>query len=319
MAGGPTTPDLVAAVAAGGGLGILPGGYRTGEQLTADLQTLREQGVPFGVNLFAPHITPVDPAAYDSYRATLAARRGSPLEVPITQDDDHWADKIAVLVKQPVPFFTVTFGLVPANDLQALQRVGTRVGITVTSVEEAVAAADTGADFLVVQGIGAGGHSGVHDPRQLPRDIPTADLVRAVRTRSTRPIIAAGGVDGPESVRGLLAAGADAVAVGTLLLRTDEAGTSAVHRAALADESFTETRLTHCFTGRPARALRTRFIDEFDAQAPLGYPAIHHLTRPLRQAAAQAGDPHGVHLWAGTGWRSAQNGPAADLIRSLAP
>lgn len=322
MAGGPSTPDLVAAVAAGGGLGFLPGGYRSGEQLAADVRDLHGRGVGFGVNLFAPNVLPVDPFAYDAYRTLLAPearRRGIDLDVPVTEDDDRWAEKIAVLLADPVPFFTVTFGLVPPADLRALHQAGTSVGVTVTSADEAAAAADSGADFLVVQGFAAGGHSGVHDPRTLPRDIPTAELVRTVRARSTRPIVAAGGVDGPDAVRGLLAAGADAVAVGTLLLRTDEAGTGAVHRAALADEAFTDTTLTHCFTGRPARALRTRFIDAHDQQAPLGYPALHHLTRPLRQAAAQAGDPQGVHLWAGTGWRSARTGPAAEVIRSLAP
>ena len=76
--------------------------------------------------------------------------------------------------------------------------------------------------------------------------------------------------------------------------------------------------VTRAFTGRPARALRNRFVDEHDATAPAGYPAIHHLTRGLRQAAAAAGDPHGVHLWAGTGFRSATTGPARAVIDQLA-
>lgn len=322
MAGGPSTPDLVAAVAEGGGLGFLPGGYRTGEQLATDVAGLQQRGVRFGVNLFAPQVTPVNPAAYGSYRTALAAdarRRGAELPANIIEDDDRWAEKLAVLLEHPVPFVTVTFGLLPARDLVALQRVGTMVGITVTSSDEAAAAAQRDADFLVVQGFSAGGHSGVHDPRRPPRDVPTADLVRSVRARSTRPIVAAGGVDGAVCARELLAAGADAVAIGTLLLRTDEAGTSEVHRTALADGSYAETVVTHCFTGRPARSLRTKFIDDHHAQAPLGYPAVHHLTKPLRQAAAQAGDPQGVHLWAGTGWRQAPTGPAAEVVRSLAP
>ena len=116
----------------------------------------------------------------------------------------------------------------------------------------------------------------------------------------------------------LLAAGAESVAIGTLLLTADEAGTSATHRAALADPAFTETVITHAFTGRPARALRNDFIERHGRTAPLGYPAIHHLTRELRRAAARTGDPHGLHLWAGTGFKSARPGSVASIINHLA-
>lgn len=132
-------------------------------------------------------------------------------------------------------------------------------------------------------------------------------------------MIAAGGVDGPEAVESLLAAGAVAVAVGTLLLRTDEAGTSPTHRQALADPAFTETVLTRVFTGRPARALRNGFIDRHQASAPTAYPALHHLTRELRQAAGKGSDTDRLHLWAGTGHRHAPTGPAANAVRWLAP
>lgn len=131
-------------------------------------------------------------------------------------------------------------------------------------------------------------------------------------------VIGAGGVDGPAAVGRLLAAGAQAVAVGTLLVRTDEAGTSPAHRAALADRSFTSTTLTRAFTGRPARALRNGFIDRHQESAPTAYPAVHHLTRELRQAAAKAGDTDRLHLWVGTGWRSAPEGPAGAVIDHLA-
>ncbi len=87
----------------------------------------------------------------------------------------------------------------------------------------------------------------------------------------------------------MLTAGVSAVAVGTLLLRSDESGATRIHKDALADPAFTDTVITRAFTGRPARALRNRFADEHGANAPAGYPAIHHLTRSLRQAAAPPG------------------------------
>ena len=113
-------------------------------------------------------------------------------------------------------------------------------------------------------------------------------------------------------------AGAEAAAVGTLLLRTDEAGTSPVVRAALADPDYGHTVITRAFTGRPARALPNGFVIRHP-DAPTGYPAVHHLTRPIRGAAFAAGDSDRVNLWAGTGWRNAPTGPAGVVIRALSP
>jgi hypothetical protein len=101
------------------------------------------------------------------------------------------------------------------------------------------------------------------------------------------------------------------------LLRAEESGASAVHKAALADPLREETIITRAFTGCPARALRNQFIDRHDAQAPLGYPAVHHLTNRLRKAATAAGDPEHVHLWAGTGYRHTTEEPVADILRRL--
>jgi NAD(P)H-dependent flavin oxidoreductase YrpB (nitropropane dioxygenase family) len=77
------------------------------------------------------------------------------------------------------------------------------------------------------------------------------------------------------------------------------------------------TVVTRAFTGRPARGLRNTFTDRYSDAAPLGYPALHHLTRPIRRAAAAAGDPEPMHLWAGTGYRHATDEPAATILARL--
>jgi NAD(P)H-dependent flavin oxidoreductase YrpB (nitropropane dioxygenase family) len=213
---------------------------------------------------------------------------------------------------------SLTFGLPDRADIQTLQATGALVMATVTTTAEALAARDAGVDALVVQGPSAGGHSGIHDPAGAPSTLATDELVRQIATAVTLPIIAGGGVDGPAAVQRILQAGAVAVAVGTLLLRTDEAGTSATHRAALADPRLDRTVITRAFTGRPARGLLNGFIERHETSAITGYPAVHHLTRALRQAAAKAGDPDRLHLWAGTGYRKAPTGPAADVISWLA-
>ena len=232
-------------------------------------------------------------------------------------DDDHWNEKLALLLDDPVPVVSFTFALPTAAEIGALRHRGTVVLASVTTVDEATAAEAGGVDGLVVQGSGAGGHSATWDPQRVITDRPTAVIVAEIRAASRLPVIAAGGVDGSAAVRDLMAAGAEAVAVGTMLLRADEAGTSPTHRAALADRPEAGTVVTRAFTGRPARALRNGFIQRHDEVAPIGYPAVHHLTRELRRRAAAAGDAERLHLWAGTGYRRAAAEPVARIFEKL--
>ncbi|WP_313662703.1 nitronate monooxygenase [Cellulosimicrobium cellulans] len=322
MAGGPTTVALSTAVASAGGFPFLAGGYRTPEAFAAEVEALRPAAPAFGVNLFVPsRDDDVDPGAFAAYAAELvpeADALGVALDPTPVVDDDRWEEKLALLLARPVPVVSLTFGLPDRAAVAALRSVGTRVLASVTAPHEARLARDVGVDGLVVQGPDAGGHSAVHDPARCPEPVATAELVRRVRREVDLPVVAAGGVDGPVVVRALLDAGAQAVAVGTLLLRTDEAGTSPTYRRALTDPAFTETVLTRAFTGRPARALCNGFVERHRGSAPAAYPAVHHLTRGLRQAAAAAGDADRLHLWAGTGYRNASDGPAADVVRALA-
>lgn len=323
MAGGATTPRLAAAIAAAGGFPFLAGGYLTADALRAQIDEFRQLAgdVPFGVNLFVPQQAPVDEAAFATYTdrlAPLAGELGAQIDNrPVMDDDDHFAEKLQALLADPVPVVSLTFGLPAPEAVERLHAVGTCVLATVTNASEAEAAAEIGCDGLVVQGSRAGGHAGTHDPLRDVPEVETADLVHEVRGCVDLPVIAAGGVDGPEAVAALLDAGAVAVQVGTLLLRCHEAGTSAVHRQALADPGFTETTLTRAFTGRLARGLHNRFVDDFSESAPAAYPQVHHLTKPIRTAAANAGRPDSVHLWAGTGWQSAREEAAAETLARL--
>jgi NAD(P)H-dependent flavin oxidoreductase YrpB (nitropropane dioxygenase family) len=324
MAGGPGTRELVAAAAKAGSMGFLAAGYKTPEAVAAEIDAV--DGIPFGVNLFAPNPVPVDPAEFRSYADLLApeadrygiALPATPVEDP-PGDPDAWHDKIDVLRAHPVPAVSFTFGIPPAADLAALRATGAVLVQTVTSAAEARAAAEAGMDALVVQSATAGGHSGTLTPREPVPEVPLPELVAAIRAAVDLPLVAAGGIGTAADVAAALAAGATAVAVGTLLLRCAEAGTSGTHRAALADPARTGgTVRTRAFTGRPARGLRNEFADRYTDLAPYGYPAVHHLTSPLRKAAAAAGDPERVHLWAGTGYRHATEEPAGAILIRLA-
>jgi nitronate monooxygenase len=321
MAGGPTTAALVTAAAQRGGLGFLAGGYKTAEQLRAQIAEVRAVTPVFGVNLFAPNPVAVDPAEYHRYAAALrplAARYGAELPPEPVEDDDRWEQKLDLLRRDPVPVVSFTFAIPPAQVIAALRSQGSVVVATVTNAAEARAAAEAGVDMLAVQGWAAGGHSATLTPRRFPEPVPTTVLVATIREASRLPVIAAGGLATPAQVADVIHAGAQAVMVGTALLRTSESGASAVHQAAIADRSRGETVLTRSFTGRPARAIPNRFIGQYDALAPSGYPALHHLTSPIRKAAAAAGDLEAVHLWAGTGYQQATTGAAADVLAALA-
>jgi NAD(P)H-dependent flavin oxidoreductase YrpB (nitropropane dioxygenase family) len=321
MAGGASTPRLVVAAHRAGGLGFVAGGYKSVGELAGQVEEVRTAGARFGVNLFVPNPQPVDAREYAAYAAALREVAGplgvDPTAVGVREDDDDFDAKVALLLDDPVPLVSFTFGFAPADVVAELQAVGTLAAQTVTTVDEAAEAAGWGVDLLVVQSHEAGAHSGTTDPSRPAPQVPLEQLVRAVRDRTGLPVWAAGGIADADRVRSVLDAGAEAAMVGTALLRTPESGTSETHKRALADPSRTETLVTTAFTGRPARALRNGFTDRYAATAPRGYPAVHHLTSPLRKAAAAAGDAELLNLWAGTGWRQATAEPAEVVLRRL--
>jgi nitronate monooxygenase len=167
-----------------------------------------------------------------------------------------------------------------------------------------------------VQGIEAGAHQGSFGDADDQERYGLLVLLRLVADCTPLPLIATGGIaDGP-GLAAVLVAGARAAQLGTAFLRCPEAGTSDVHRAALAGSR--PTVMTRAFTGRSARALSNRFVLEHHHDAPAAYPQVHHLTSPLRAAARQLQDPEGVNLWAGQGYPLTSEMPAGDLVRDLA-
>ena len=317
MAGGPSTPELAAAVSTAGGFGFLAAGYLTAESLTDRIRATRALTTePFGVNLFVPG--PASSAdSVERYAAAIrrdAAALGAELGEP-RYSDDFWADKLAVLVADPVPVVSFTFGLPESDVVDRLHEAGSEVWITVTTVAQARAAAGRGADVLVLQGAEAGGHRGG------PDDDPAADLgvlalVQLVAAEMTLPVVAGGGIATGAGVAAVLCAGARAAALGTVFLDCPEAGTSAVHRAALHRDGT--TAFTRAFSGRTARGIRNAFLDRHSAEAPAAYPEVHYLTSPLRKQARERGDADAVNLWAGQAFSLTRNVPAAELMRALA-
>lgn len=320
MAGGPSTPALVAAVCGAGGLGFLAAGYRTADAVAAEVAALRRlTRAPFGVNVFLPGARSPEPDGVEAYRARLApdaAALGVEPGEPRWDDDEADAKLVAVA---GVPVVSTTFGCPSAAVVATLRAAGSAVVVTVTTVQEALLACAVHPDALWVQGAEAGAHRGAFtDDDDTGPAVPLRTLLTAVRAVTELPLVAAGGLMDGADVHAVLEHGATWAAMGTAFLGCPEAGTSPTHLAALRDPRFTRTAMTRAFTGRPARALVNDFLLAHDLEAPRGYPEVHHLTRPLRAAAATAGDADRLHLWAGEGWRRLRPLPAADLVRTIA-
>jgi nitronate monooxygenase len=320
MAGGPSTPELAAAGTNAGGIGFVPAGYLTAEAFAERITAARRLATgPVGANLFVPQPSAGTPAAIEAYAEALtpeAEHYGVQLGEP-RFDDDAWAAKLDVLLDLRPEVVSFTFGLPSADECRRLREAGITTVGTVTTLTEAQTAAALGVDALAAQGPSAGGHRATFDPAAQPAAEPLDQLLAAVTAAVNIPVVAAGGIATGEDVQRVLQAGAVAAQIGTAFLLADEAGSSPVHRAALRDPQFTETVVTRSFSGRYARGLRNRFIDEHEAEAPFGYPEIHYLTSPLRAASVRAGDPHAVNVWAGTGFREAQSGAVAEIFSRL--
>lgn len=355
MAGGPSTPELCAAVGEAGGLGFLAGGYLAPEALGAAVDAVEGlTGAPYGVNVFVPEgngrpgagtgagieagtgtdaasgtkfatetesATPVE-AAYAAYRERLIAEEAYAPEVFPPEprwSADHYEEKLELILRSSASCVSFTFGHPDAATIRRLQEAGKAVVLYATSRPGIHAIAASGADVVGIQGVAAGGHrasvAGVDDDSSED----AAALTAYARGITDRPIVAGGGVAGADDVARLLRAGARAAQVGTLFLTAREAGTKATHRRALLELTGRETMLTRAFSGREARTIRNGFARRHSAEAPRLYPQIHYLTAGMRAEADAAGDPERLNLWAGEGFAACREVEAARLVDELTP
>lgn len=322
---GSNTPALVAAVSGAGALGSLGAGYLEPQALldqAAQIRGATER--PFGINLFVlPDAFEVDEAQVAAIRARLDGLMASEGLSVRTERPARWApvfsDQLAALREARPAVASFAFGLLSASQVRDLQARGIRVVGTATSVAEARAWAERGADAVCVQGVEAGGHRGtfLHAPEEamvglfalLPLSVAAVDI----------PVIAAGGImDG----RGMLAAevlGADASQLGTAFLGCPESAAADAWKRDLPQAQDHQIGTIYSFSGRAARGLRNRFVEAmqpFGAELP-PYPILNALTAPLRRAAAAAGRGDLLSEWCGQAAGRVRPMPAAELVRVL--
>lgn len=325
MAGGPSSPELVAACSAAGALGSFGFAYTQPDEMERQAALVRAKtDRPFGINLFGSPLPGDVPdaaqrdalAAVAGYYAELGLPAPEPVRAPYGPDFDAQVNAVAKIRPR---VFTVHLNGLSAAHITRLKGAGIVVGGSATCVAEAEKLEATGFDFVIAQGGEAGGHRGsyLRDPyASLTGTLAlTRLIVRAVRV----PVVAAGGIMDGAGIAAVLALGAQAAQLGTAFLPCPESGAPQSHKDALLAAREDITTITEKFSGKPARGIANRFIREMNARdaAQLAFPAQNSVTGKLRAASAKAGNPEFLAMWAGQALALSRALPAAELVARL--
>lgn len=323
MAGGPSTPELAAAVSNAGGLGSLGCAYLSPEQAEASIRRTHElTSRPISVNLFAggyDRSSRVDPQPMLAMMAEIHQELGlSPPSLP-PQPKDNFPELLEVVLEARPAAFSFAFGIPGEKEMGRLRQRGIVVMGTATTVEEARLLEEAGVDGIIAQGAEAGAHRGTFAGPFEAAMVPTLQLVRDTCAAVTVPVVASGGLMDGGDIRQALRAGASAAQLGTAFLACPECGAAPAYKSAILNAKSDTTVVTRAFSGRPARGLHNDFIARVEGQgaAVLPFPVQNSLTRPMRAAAGSRGDARFLSLWAGQGVARARAMPAGELVRTL--
>ncbi|WP_067727953.1 NAD(P)H-dependent flavin oxidoreductase [Oceanobacillus damuensis] len=308
MAGGITTPELVAAVSNAGALGTIGAGYMSPSSLKKTISEVKQRtDRPFAVNIFATNLEVFSTEIKEMQQLLNAYRKELGIEMGREQVKvkDYLQEKVYTVIKEKIPVVSTAFGVLSSLLIDRLkQRDVLLVGMA-TNLDEALLLQDAGYDFIVAQGYEAGGHRGTFNTDQYPDgcDISLNVLVQSFLENISLPVIAAGGIHAKEQIEGFLKQGASGVQLGTRFLMAKEAGTNDSYRRALVKADYGDTVITNVFSGRPARALGNRFINELEQSGidRLPFPIQNELTKDIRAAGASYANAEVQSLWAGQG------------------
>lgn len=326
MAGGPTTPQLVAAVGNAGALGSFGFAYTEPAAMREQVAAARAlTHAPIHMNLFVDAI-PKPPSPADMDRALAALRpmyEAVGAVTPVTVAAPYVPNldaQVAAAIELGPAVFSMHFNQLDAERIAEFKRRGSLVVCSVTNLAEARHAEQLGMDFVIAQGAEAGGHRGTFIGTAEDSMIGTLALVRTITRNCPIPVVAAGGIMDGAGLAAVIALGACGAQLGTAFLPVDEAGTSETHKQSLFDQPETGTTITRAFSGRPARGIRNAYIRRAETEnfPILPFPIQNKATGALRAAAAKQGNPDYVSLWAGQAYTLARRMSAAELVTTLA-
>jgi len=326
LAGGGDTPELVAAVCNAGALGFIGAAYLTPRHIADASKAVRSMTTrPFGINLFAPLPSATETADVDAAATRLApyfAELGLPKPSLPAKAACTFNEQLAAALETGASALSFTFGIFPDDAIRTIKKRGMYLLGTATTVDEAVQLEHAGVDAVVAQGSEAGGHRGTFCGDFHAGMVGTISLVPQIVDAVRVPVIASGGIMDGRGIAAALALGASAVQLGTAFLTCEESGVPQAYREAILHAHEDQTRITRAFSGRPARGIVNRFMNQVESAESVGsilpFPLQNSLTRPLRTAAAKQGRAEFLSLWAGQGVRMARRQSATDLVARLA-
>jgi nitronate monooxygenase len=325
MAGGVTTPALVAAASKAGALGSFGFAYTQPEAMQRDVEAVRAlTDAPINLNFFVneqPAPIAAD-AQSDAIGAVAGYYKAMGLPAPAPVRGPYAPDLNAQLsMAEDIKPCVLTFHLgdLPAARLQRLHALGIKTGGSATCVAEALHLEALGVSFIIAQGAEAGGHRGSYQRDPYDAMTGTLALTRLIVRAVNIPVVAAGGIMDGAGIAAVLALGAQGAQIGTAFIPCAESGAPAVHKQSLLAAHEDTTQITEKFSGKPARGLANRYLREMNAaDAPqLAFPAQNTLTGVLRAASAKAGNPDFVSMWAGQAAPLARELSAAQLVATL--
>src|SRR5882724_4276433 len=307
--GGLSSQKLTAAVSNFGGLGsfgahgLSPAAIK---DVIAEIRSLTSK--PFAMNLWVSMedegARTSDENAFNRSLAPLAVHitaLGAPRPEYKPYSGIRFEDQARVLLDEKVPVFSFIYGIPPREILEECRAKRIVTIGTATTPEESAALQDAGVDAIVASGFEAGGHRGSFLRAAEDSLTGTFLLVPQIADMVSVPVIAAGGIADARGVIAAMVLGAEAVQMGTVFLACEESGASLVHRQALREKKAGHTALTKGFTGRLARGIHNRLLEELNqaGTAILPYPLQRRLVRNLAIPAEAAGRSDLLPLWAG--------------------
>lgn len=317
---GVAAPALSVAVAATGGMGACGVLLMSPAEIHAWCEGVRAAGCDrFQLNIWVPDPPPPRDATREAAMRAFLKDWGP--EVAADAGDarppDFASQCAAMLEARPAAVSSV-MGLFAPAYVAALRAAGIKWIAAVSTLSEAKAALQAGADAIAVQGFEAGGHRAAFDPTRAEREaVGLFALLPAVVDAVDVPVIAAGGIADGRGVAAALTLGASAVQIGTGFLRAPEAAIPSAWAGGLAAAAPEGTVLTRAFSGRAGRSLRNAYTDAAAAPGapePAPYPVQRGLTAPMRKAASAANRLDALQAWAGQSAALAQARPAGEIV-----
>jgi nitronate monooxygenase len=320
---GATPPSLSIAVGNAGGLGACGALLMQPQEITGWAREVRAHSAGgFQLNTWIRDRVPTRDPAHEARVKEFLAKWGAPVPADVGSGaPPDFATQCEAMLDASPSVISSIMGIFPPHFVSQLKTKGIAWFANVTTVAEARAAEDAGADVIVAQGAEAGGHRGSFDADAAERQlVGLFALLPAVVDVVRVPVVATGGVADGRGVAAALTLGASAVQIGTGFLRCPESKIPPAWAAALATTAPEDTMVSRVFTGRPGRTIVNEYVraaTAADAPTPAPYPTQRGLTAAMRAAAQKDGDVQRMQAWAGQSAALARAEPASEVVRRL--